>query len=127
VSAHAEAIEADLFRYYGLDLLDYHRGALSSRRLRVLIEHLPREAALVREVHGEDAAWGLAEHLLAAAVDQLSTGNWQFAVVHASEQAGTPERPQPIPRPGMQNTERAAATPEQLAAFFGGPTRPGGV
>jgi hypothetical protein len=119
VTEHAEAIEADLLRYYRLDLHDYHRGLLSARRLRVLIEHLPRDAALVRAVHGEDAEWGLREHLLAIAIDQLAIGNWQFASVHAADQGGAPERPRPLPRPGVEVAEPAAASPDQLAAFFG--------
>ncbi|KJK57549.1 hypothetical protein [Saccharothrix sp. ST-888] len=48
LTEHAEAIEADLLRYYRLDLLDYHRGAMSARRLRVLVQHLPEESALGR-------------------------------------------------------------------------------
>jgi hypothetical protein len=129
VTEHAEAIEADLLRHYGVDLLDYHRGRLSARRLRVLIQHLPRDAALVRAVHGEDAEWGLTEHLLAAAVDQLATGNWLFATAHTPEQASPPERPRPVPRPGIDSHEPALppATPAQLAAFFGNPPTAGGV
>jgi len=108
----------ELLRWYGVDLLDYHRGALSARRLRVLIEHLPREASLVRAVHGDDASWGLTEHLIATAVDQLTTANWQFAVVHATEGSSTPDRPPPIPRPGVADATPDSATPDQLAAFF---------
>jgi len=52
-------VEADLLRFYGVDLLDAHRGRLSRRRLRVLIQHLPRDAALVRALHGDEAEWGL--------------------------------------------------------------------
>ena len=122
MTEHAEAIEADLLRHYGVDLLDYHRGRLSARRLRVLIQHLPRDAALVRAVHGEDVEWGLTEHLLATAVDQLATGNWLFATAHMPEQASPPERPRPVPRPGIETGDDSApaATPEQIAAFFGG-------
>jgi hypothetical protein len=121
VTQHAEAIEADLLRHYGVDLLDYHRGRLSARRLRVLVQRLPRDAALVRAVHGEDAEWGLTEQLLAAAVDQLATGNWLFATTHTPEQASPPERPRPLPRPGIETGEDSApaATTEQIAAFFG--------
>jgi len=107
-------------RYYGVDLLDSHRGRLSARRLRVLIEHLPRTAALVRVLHGEEAEWGLTEHLLAAAVDQLAIGNWLFATAHTPEQTDPPARPSPIPRPGLTApTTDVPATPDQLAAFFG--------
>lgn len=113
-------MEADLLRYYGVDLLDRHRGRLSARRLRVLIEHLPRGAALVRAMHGDEVEWGLSEHLLAAVADQLAIGNWLFASANTPEHATQPERPTPIPRPGLEEPEAdEPATPEQLAAFFG--------
>ena len=113
-------MEADLLRYYGVDLLDRYRGRLSARRLRVLIQHLPRDAALVRALHGEEGEWGLTEHLLAAVVDLLAAGNWQFAAAHTPEHADPPERPAPIPRPGLDAPEpTSTATPEQIAAFFG--------
>lgn len=41
-------MEADLARYYGLDLADYYRGGLSLRRLRSLIRWLPAESAVAR-------------------------------------------------------------------------------
>lgn len=115
-------MEADLLRYYGVDLLDHHRGTLSARRLRVLIQHLPRDAALVRELHGESAEWGLTEHLLAATVDELAVGNWLFVSANRDEHADPPDRPKPVPRPGVEEEpETPAATPEQIAAFFGSP------
>jgi hypothetical protein len=124
MTEYAEALEADLLRYYGVDILDYHRGRLSARRLRVLVQHLPREAALVRGVYGEAADWGLAEHLLGVAADEFAIGNWLFASAHTEESADRPERPRPIPRPGIEAAEAttAAATPEQMASFFGSPT-----
>jgi hypothetical protein len=109
-----------------VDLLDYHRGLLSSRRLRVLIQHLPREAALVRALHGDAADWGLSEHLLAATVDEIAVGNWLFVSANTPENADPPERPRPIPRPGDEETETPAATPEEIAAFFGAPAPGGG-
>jgi hypothetical protein len=104
-----------------VDLLDHYRGRLTARRLRVLIQHLPVESALARAMHGEEARWGLTEHLLASAVDQLAAGNWMFAAVHTSEDSSAPERPEPIPRPGLDPAEATtpAAGPEQIAAFFG--------
>jgi hypothetical protein len=118
-------VEADLLRFYGVDLLDYHRGRLSTRRLRVLIQHLPKDAALVRELHGEDVEWGLTEHLLAAAVDHLAAGNWLFASAHTAENADPPERPEPLPRPGMADPQSStpSATPDEIAAFFATPGR----
>lgn len=115
-------MEADLLRYYQVDLLDYYRGRLSARRLRVLIRHLPREAALVRALHGDAADWGLAEQLLAGAIDELAVGNWLFVAANSDERADLPDRPRPVPRPGVAEDEPEPATPQQLAAFFGAPT-----
>jgi hypothetical protein len=110
-----------------VDVLDYHRDRLTARRLRVLIQHLPADAALVRALRGESAEWGLTEHLLAAAVDELAVGNWLFASAHAPEHGDPPERPRLIPRPGVEDDgdpEPASATPEKIAAFFGAPPTP---
>ena len=106
-----------------MDVLDYHRDRLTARRLRVLIQHLPADSALVRALRGESAEWGLTEHLLAAAVDELAVGNWLFASAHSAEHADPPQRPAQIPRPGVEEGETGspAATPEQIAAFFGAP------
>ncbi|MCK2236448.1 MULTISPECIES: hypothetical protein [unclassified Crossiella] len=114
-------------RHYGIDLLDHYRGQVSRRRLRVLIQHLPRDGALARELRGEAADWGLGEQLLAAAVDQLAAANWMYAAAHTAEGADPPERPLPVPRPGIEQTpEPAGASPAQIAAFFGAPLPQGG-
>lgn len=121
---HAEALEADLLRHYGVDLLDWHRGRLSSRRLRVLVEHLPADSSFARAVHGEAAGWSLTEHLLAAVVDQLAVANWMFATVNRDENAEPLPYPEPLTRPGLQDAARPesdAATPGEIAAFFSAP------
>lgn len=48
-------------------------------------------------MHGDDARWGLAEQLLATAVDVLQMANWQRG---GDKKA---RRPKPIPRPGVTN------------------------
>ncbi|WP_309235824.1 hypothetical protein [Amycolatopsis sp. SID8362] len=106
-----------------MDLLDYYRGKLTPRRLRVLIRHLPRESALVRALHGEAAEWGLTEHLLAGAVDELAVGNWLFVAANSAEGADQPDRPRPVPRPGLEQEPDTAATTDEIAAFFGTPGR----
>jgi hypothetical protein len=124
VEEHAEALEADLLRHYGVDLLDWHRGRLSSRRLRVLVEHLPADSSFARAAHGEAADWGLTEHLLAAVVDQLAVANWMFATVNRDEHAESLPYPEPLSRPGLESApapESNAATPAEIAAFFGSP------
>lgn len=122
---HAEALEADLLRYYGADLLDWHRGTLSSRRLAVLVRHLPPQSSFVRAREGEHAEWSLTDHLLAAAVDHLAIGNWMFASVNRDEYADPPDVPDPVPRPGQagQDPEPPGAergpSGAELARFFG--------
>ncbi len=62
---YGDEIEADLLRYYGIDLLDFYRGTLSGRRLRILLRHMPYDSALVRKMNGGRPGWGLTDHLLA--------------------------------------------------------------
>ncbi|MFD3789066.1 hypothetical protein [Streptomyces cyaneofuscatus] len=116
-----------MLRHYGLDLLDWHRGQLSSRRLAVLLRYLPQDSAVARELHGEAAEWSVSDYLLAMAVDQLTEANWMFATVNQDEDAEPLEYPVPVPRPGAEPAaEEPAARPEpagpgpaQLASFFG--------
>ncbi|MEU5642125.1 hypothetical protein [Streptomyces milbemycinicus] len=126
---HAEALEADLLRYYGVDLLDWHRETLSSRRLSVLVRHLPPDSAFVRAREGEAAEWGLTDHLLAAVIDHLAIANWMYASVNRDEYADPPEAPVPVPRPGAGAVDMPegagpsatdhAPTAAELARFFG--------
>lgn len=66
----------------------------------------------------------MTEHLLAAVVDQLAVANWMFATVNRDEDAETLPHPDPLPRPGIEpppQPESDAATPVEIAAFFGSP------
>ncbi|MGW6457805.1 hypothetical protein ACWF94_18150, partial [Streptomyces sp. NPDC055078] len=116
VEEYAEALEADLLRYYGVDLLAWYRGELSSRRLSVLVRQLPRDSAFAQAREGEAAQWSLTDHLLAAVVDHLAIANWMFASVNRDEDSSAPEAPQPVPRPGLD--EGTAGGPD-------GPGEPG--
>nr|WP_280878192.1 hypothetical protein [Streptomyces pseudovenezuelae] len=98
-----------MLRHYGVDLLDWHRGRLSSRRLRVLTEHLPADSSFARAVHGEQADWTITDHLLASVVDQLAVANWMFATVNRDEDTEPAPYPEAVPRPGDGATE----VPEQ--------------
>ncbi|MCC8335825.1 hypothetical protein LMJ38_07725 [Streptomyces sp. R1] len=108
-----------------MDLLDWHRGRLSSRRLAVLVKHMPRDSVVNRELHGDGAEWTVTDYLLAAAVDHLAAANWMFASVNTDEDSEPPEPPVPVPRPG-DNAVAATAdetagqpTPADLLRFFG--------
>ncbi|WP_171168824.1 hypothetical protein [Streptomyces sp. I05A-00742] len=109
--------------------MDWHRGALSSRRLTVLVKHLPRDSAVNRDLHGEATDWGPAEHLLAAAVDHLAVANWMTGTLHSDEDTEPLEYPEPVPRPGMRVheeieteeprvSELGASQDQAIAQFF---------
>nr|WP_052499260.1 hypothetical protein [Streptomyces vietnamensis] len=98
----------------------------------VMIKHLPTEAAVQREIHGEAAEWSISDHLLAATVDHLAVANWMFQCVNSSEDDETPDPPKPVPRPGVtdeddeerggESAEEGAGpvvSPAALARFFG--------
>ncbi|MFQ6200205.1 hypothetical protein, partial [Streptomyces sp. NPDC000405] len=130
---HAEALEADLLRHYGVDLLDWHRGTLSSRRLAVLVKHMPRDSAVNRDLHGEAVQWDASTHLLAALVDHAAVANWMTATINSGEDAEPLGYPEPAPRPGSRETDSESDEPSQapresskgmpsgnqLASFFG--------
>ncbi|WP_171167508.1 hypothetical protein [Streptomyces sp. I05A-00742] len=102
-----------------MDVLDWHRGTLSSRRLTVLVKHLPRDSAVNRDLHGEATDWGPAEHLLAAAVDHLAVANWMTATLHSDEDTEPLEYPEPVPRPGS-NTLDTEERPEEAPSYMSG-------
>ncbi|WP_299532170.1 hypothetical protein [uncultured Streptomyces sp.] len=118
-----------------MDLLDWHRGELSSRRLAILIKHLPRDSATIRDTDGEAAEWGVTDYLLAAVVDHLAAANWMFSVVNGDGESDPPEQPVPVPRPGdadepnegdeavggttSADASQAVPSPSELARFFG--------
>ncbi|MEU6957407.1 hypothetical protein [Streptomyces sp. NPDC045714] len=106
-----------------MDLLDWHRGRLTSRRLAVLVKHMPRDSAVAQELHGEASEWNVSDYLLAAAVDHLAAANWMFASVNTDEDAEQPPPPVPVPRPGEASAGAAADEPEppsrgDLLRFF---------
>lgn len=93
---YGEAVEYDLITL-GLRLDDLGTERLNWRDLWVIVNNLPRTSALVRAVAGEDAEWGLLEHLAARVADSLEVGNWQ-----RQGKAHAP-KPKPIPRPGAKS------------------------
>lgn len=58
-------LEADLLRYYGVDLADLWRGELSLRRLSVLLNALPPDSAIARWANTEAPGWDVQDFLLA--------------------------------------------------------------
>jgi len=102
---HGEAIEADLQHHYGVDLRDIGTPALTWRRLRVLIQHLPADSSLSKAMNGEAAEWGTAEYLLANVCDGVAALVWQ---------GGNPKKnpkPKPLQRPGDRRSKRKRQVP----------------
>lgn len=59
------------------------------------MQNRPLASALSRAIEGEDALWGLSEHLLAVVIDLQRLMLWQNS-------GGKGRRPKPIPRPGTK-------------------------
>jgi hypothetical protein len=60
-----DAVEADLKRFYSVDLGDLWRGGLSLRRLSVYLHNLPPESAVHQWRSGLPRGWDLHSLLLA--------------------------------------------------------------
>jgi hypothetical protein len=54
-----------LLRFYQVDLLDFYRGALSARRLGVLVKHLPADSAVVQALTDGQRPFSRLENLVA--------------------------------------------------------------
>ncbi|MGX8906756.1 hypothetical protein ACR820_16260 [Streptomyces netropsis] len=115
-----------------MDLLDWHRGSLSTRRLSVLVKHMPRDSAVNRDLHGEAVEWDSSTHLLAAAVDHLAVANWMTATINGGEDSDPLDYPEPTPRPSLRTSDAEESdfgdpqvsepdtfpTPSELTRFF---------
>jgi hypothetical protein len=108
---HGEELEADLQRWYRVDVRDLWTGDLSWRRLGALVKNLPAESATktalrnetpVQEVRQTASAadygpWSQTDMLLAELID---IARWlQWSKTKAAEQ--NTDRPEPYPRPGV--------------------------
>jgi hypothetical protein len=60
-----------------------------------------------------DSVWGLPEHLLALAIDELRAANWQRGNEGAPRSKQSP-RPKPVPRPGAG--QRPPESPQRAVA-----------
>lgn len=76
-------IEADLL-FRGIDIGDWHRGKMSSRRLLCLIDALPEDdTAYWRE--RRDGDWSAREYINAAIVNELRLMRADQAAIHTDE------------------------------------------
>jgi hypothetical protein len=109
----SDDVEADLQRYYRVDLRGLFSGSLTLRRVGVLVRHLPAESACVSALaeHVDPRAadespqrlWGTSEHLLAGVLDAVREVAWLVAQTNSSKRIPAPK---PIPRPGPKPKPR---------------------
>jgi len=95
-----EEIEADILRYYpGQDVAHWWQGVLSSRRLALMIEHLPEDSATWKA--RRDDRWGELLHIMAYLADNVA-----FLRADAQKIGGVenPMKPERLPRPGDEET-----------------------
>lgn len=81
-----------------------------------LIRRLPADSELHREIHGESASWSRQDHLSAIIADRVAELGWIYAAAHSENE---PDRPEPIPRPGVDAVEAVPASSNaDIAAFM---------
>lgn len=105
-----------------------HRGRMTWRRLRVLIERLPPQSATMtairrdspppsgeQEQRDPDAGrWSQLEMLVAALIDEVRRNNYYLLRINGSK---TVKPPTPVPRPGVKpEGPRRAVISKQGAA-----------
>jgi hypothetical protein len=90
----------------GLRLRDAGTPEFTLHDLYVICANSPRTSALVRSIHGPDAAWGLQEHLLATVADYQAILIWQ----KTKDGQKNKNRPKPIERPGVKTSEKILGT-----------------
>lgn len=116
---YREPLMADFRRYYGLSIAECRAQGIPLREVAAMAAYLPPESATARAVN-PPTGWGIAEYLLAAAVDALHNANWQRG-------GGRGPRPTPVERPGVTDqateTQRIGASEgfdsiEEMDAWF---------
>lgn len=90
------AFRADVRRVYGLDPDDLWSGRVRPAAFADMAANLP-DGSMTWRALDEPMAWTIADHLLAAHVDQMNRWMWMNA---DPKRRGRP--PEPVPRPGMR-------------------------
>lgn len=123
-------MEVDLLepRCGGVDLLDWYRGQLSTRRLALLVAELPVDSRVVTELRRracghDDPFFDQKEYLLADIFDVVNHHRWLTeSYLAARGKQDMPKHPDPYPRPGVKPPEPEAtrfASTQQLTELFG--------
>ncbi|MFJ3826241.1 hypothetical protein [Streptomyces nodosus] len=85
-------------------LAEYFRGEITLRKLRVLVEGLPPDGALVRRLAGHH--WQHGDFLAADLVDLMARLLTDFRNANRPEKAPLQEYPEPVWRPGREAAEK---------------------
>lgn len=107
-------MEADLQRYYHVDLRDLWTGRLTLRRVKVLLAGLPGDSLLATAIRQmpdakpqqgdiDDVRWGTVHELMAAQIDAMREIKW---AVFQAQSNKTVAKPDPFPRPGTGKSKR---------------------
>jgi hypothetical protein len=98
-SDYGEALEWDLFRFWGKDINDED---LTVRRLWNFYSRLGSESETLRDIAGipwEGRQWSTDTFMLATIVDALSAVDWHIVAAFSKN---APKTPKPYPRPQTQ-------------------------
>ncbi|GHD70124.1 hypothetical protein GCM10010317_076750 [Streptomyces mirabilis] len=112
-----------------------HRGEMSWRRLRVLIQHLPPESATMTALRNamsdeelaeqadkgepEKGRWSQQDLLLAVVADRLAELSHLYVGVNRNPKTAKPKPPEPIRRPGAKAPKaKARLSDEQAERLF---------
>lgn len=101
-----------------MDVGDWWRGTLSSRRLVVLVQHLSEESATKRAM--ADDPWPLMTHLLVSVVNEQRLARADYASAH-----GESVKPTLIPRPGETSADEDREQARDLHDALMSMTAPG--
>lgn len=97
--SHGEALEWDLFHYWGVDIND---PRLTVRRLRNFVTRLPVDSEVLNDMANiprEARTWDKNTYMLANIFDAVAHLDW---VTIASNSKHAPKPPKPFPRPELK-------------------------
>lgn len=106
---HSEALEWDLFRYWGMDILD---PRLTIRRLRNFVDRLPVDSETlndIAEIPRPARAWDVNTWMLANLGDILQAVDWHLIAANSKR---PPAPPKPLSRP---DTKKVTKTKKKQA------------
>lgn len=114
---YATEIEADL-AFRGIDIADWHRGDMSSRRLIALLRHLPEDSAFKRATREGD--WTFQEYMQAGIVNEVRLLRIDQAAINGHKmEADLIESPAQIERREELNRVKGAHRAGILAQLHG--------